>query len=69
MSTGYQINEKDIDTVLRYLKIHDPENATPEMAIAFLEFYKAKFHELAHTDLDKLEEVYKEFKEKKKVKN
>lgn len=47
MSNGYQINEKDIDSVLNYLKIHDPENATPEMAL---------------TDLSKLEEIYEEFK-------
>lgn len=69
MSNGYQINEKDIDTVLNYLKIHDPENATPEMAIAFLEFFKAKFHELAHTDPEKLEEIYKEFKKEKETKS
>ena len=25
MSNGYQINEEDIDKVLNYLKIHDPE--------------------------------------------
>lgn len=62
MNKGYEINEKDIDRVLNYLKIHDPEHATPEMAIAFLEFYKAKFHEMAHTDLDKLEDLYEEFK-------
>lgn len=66
MSNGYQINEKDIDRVLNYLKIHDPEHATPEMAIAFLEFYKAKFHEMAHTDLNKLEELYEEFKNENK---
>ena len=65
MSNGYQINEKDIDGVLSYLKIHDPENATPEMAIALLEFYKTKFHEMAHTDLSKLEEIYEEFKKEK----
>lgn len=67
MSNGYQINEKDIDGVLRFLKATDPENATPEIAIALLEFYKEKFHELAHTDLDKLEEIYEEFKKRKKV--
>ncbi len=65
MSNGYQINEKDIDTVLNYLKTHDPENATPDMAMALLEFYKIKFHELAHTDLSKLEEIYEEFKKEK----
>lgn len=66
MSDGYQINEKDIDGVLAFLKATDPENATPEMAIALLEFYKVKFHELAHTDLSKLEEIYEEFKKDKK---
>lgn len=68
MTDGYQINEKDVDAVLNYLKIHDPENATPEMAMAFLEFFKSQFHELAHTDPDKLEEIYKEFKQEK-IKN
>ena len=69
MSNGYQINEKDIDSVLNYLKIHDPENATPEMAIALLEYYKTKFHEMAHTDFDKLEEIYEEFKKEKNPQN
>lgn len=27
MNNGYQINEKDIDGVLNYLKIHDPSYA------------------------------------------
>lgn len=39
--------------------------ATPEMAIALLEFYKTKFHETAHADLSKLEEIYEEFKKEK----
>ena len=69
MSNGYQINEKDIESVLNYLRIHDPEQATPEVAIAFLEYFKTKFHELAHTDPDKLDELYKEFKNAKRTKN
>lgn len=35
--TGYKINEKDIQSVIRYLKIHDPENADREYAIQILE--------------------------------
>lgn len=27
---GYDLNEQDIDAVLRYMKLNDPENATPE---------------------------------------
>lgn len=65
MSGGYKLNEKDIDSVLEYLKREDPENATPEMAVELLEHYKAKFHELAHTDPDKLKEIYEELKKSK----
>ncbi|MFA5933238.1 MAG: hypothetical protein WCV81_03155 [Microgenomates group bacterium] len=69
MSNGYQINEKDIDTVLNYLKIHDPENATPEMAVALLEYFKGAFHELAHIDPKKLAEILKDLEMKKQAKN
>lgn len=65
---GYQINEKDIDSVIRFLKITDPENATPEMAIALLEHLQASFHTMAHEDPKKLEEIYNELKKQKKLK-
>ena len=32
---GYDLNEQDIDAVLRYMKLNDPENATPERAVRF----------------------------------
>ncbi|HSW97577.1 MAG TPA: hypothetical protein VLF89_07165 [Candidatus Saccharimonadales bacterium] len=53
-NTGYEINERDIDGMVRFLKTTDPEHATPEMAIALLEHFQAKFHMLGHTDPDKL---------------
>ena len=53
----YEINEKDIDAVIRFLKTTDPEHATPEMAIAILEYLQAKIHMLAHTDPQKLEDM------------
>ena len=56
----YELNEKDIDTVLGILKRIDPERANPEMAITILENTQAAFHELSHTDPKKLEEMYKE---------
>lgn len=65
---GYQINEKDIDSVIRFLKVTDPENATPEMAIELLEHLKASFHTMAHEDPEKLEEIYKELKKQKELK-
>jgi len=58
----YQINEKDIDSTLAYLKIHDPKNATPETAIALLEYLQATFHTMDHEDPEMLNQIYQEFK-------
>jgi len=65
MAKEYEINEKDIDSVIRWLKIHDPKNATPETAIEILEEMYAGVHLLAHEDPELLEKIYKELKEKK----
>ncbi len=40
---GYEINEKDIATVIRYLHIHHPEDTSREYAIQILEL----MHEIA----------------------
>lgn len=64
---GYQINEKDIDSVLKFLKVTDPENATPEMAIALLEHLKAHFHTMAHLEPDTLKKMYDELKLQRKM--
>lgn len=64
---GYQINEKDIESVLKFLKATDPENATPEMAIALLEYLKASVHAMAHDNPEKLKEIYEELKRQKKL--
>lgn len=63
----YQINEKDIDSVIGFLKITDPENATPEMAIEILEHLKASFHTMSHEDPEALEKVYQDLKRQKKL--
>ena len=34
----YEISEADIDKTIAYLKTIDPEHATPEDAIAYLEY-------------------------------
>jgi hypothetical protein len=57
---GYQLNEKDIDGVLRFLKATDPEHATPEMAIALLEHLKAHYHIKANFEPEAIEKEYKE---------
>jgi cytochrome oxidase Cu insertion factor (SCO1/SenC/PrrC family) len=66
--TGYQINETDIEGVIRFLEVTDPDNATPEVAIELLEHLKASFHTLAHEDPKKLEEIYEELKRQKQLK-
>ena len=60
--TKYEINEKDIEATIRFLKTIDPEHATPEMAITLLEHYQAEFHLLGHTDPEKLVEILKNLK-------
>lgn len=62
----YQISEPDIDKIINYLKIVDPENATPENAILFLSHYATRFHEMGHTlSDDQLQEFYNQFKNDK----
>ena len=58
MST-YQLNEKDIDSVIRFLELTDPEHATPEMAIEILEHLQATFHTMNDTDPEQLKAIYK----------
>lgn len=67
----YELNEKDIDKMLNYLRIFDPSNATPENAIDFLEFYRTAIHKIGHeaTD-DDMKKLYERFaKEKPKKSN
>ena len=62
---NYEINEKDIDSVINYLKIFDPERATPENAIDFIEYLRTGVHELAHNNPEKLEQLYLAFSKQK----
>jgi hypothetical protein len=63
----YELNEADIDKTINYLKIVDPEHATPEDAIAFLEYYQSVFHELGHKLTDEeMQNLYEEFANSRK---
>jgi hypothetical protein len=66
MAKHYELNEKDIESVLNFLRLTDPEHATPEMAIAILEHMRASFHTMSHEDPELLGEIYRELKAKKK---
>lgn len=68
MAKEYEINEKDIDSVILWLKIHDPENATPGTAIEILEEMYARVHLLSHEDPELLEKIYHELSQKKQEK-
>jgi hypothetical protein len=48
MAKKYEIIEKDIDSAIRWLQIHDPEHATPEDAIGLLETLQQMAHQLGH---------------------
>ena len=69
MAKGYDINEKDIDSVIKFLKITDPDNATPEMAISILEELQASFHTMAHNDPEVLKQILQKLKKQKKIAN
>jgi len=68
-SGGYKLNEKDIESVIKFLKTIDPENATPEMAIELLEHLKAGIHTMVHENPEKLKEIYEELKRQKMLRN
>lgn len=60
---GYDLNERDIDAVLRYMQLNDPEHASLERAVRFLVTWKKSLRERdlnspLESDLD---EFYKEF--------
>ena len=56
----YEISDKDVEVALRYLKYHDPANATSEKALSMLQELQSGFHGMAHSDPDKLLELKKE---------
>lgn len=60
---GYDLNEADIDAVLRYMELNDPEHASPERAVRFLVTWKKN---LRDRDIDspleaELDKFYEEF--------
>lgn len=58
----YELSEADIDKVLNYLRIKNP-NATPEDAIAYLERYAELIHGTGHVLSDEdLRKMYEKFR-------
>lgn len=57
MEKHYEINEKDIESTINWLKINDPENANREQAIAMLEDLQAGFHKMSHNSPELLDQL------------
>lgn len=57
MTKGYELNEKDIDSVINWLKIYRPEYATPEFAIDMLEEMHATVHTMSHEEPENLDNM------------
>jgi hypothetical protein len=58
MTKGYELNEKDIDSVLNWLKINRPELAYPEFAIDMLEELHAVVHTASHEEPENLDNMH-----------
>lgn len=69
MSEQYEITEKDIESMVNYLRIFHPENANQEFATEMLEYLKASYHRLALTDPNALDGLYDAFEASKKKSN
>lgn len=58
----YEASQEDIDKVVAYLKTIDAEHATQHDAIAFLQYYQTKFHQLGSVLTDEeMSKLYDEF--------
>ena len=55
----YEISERDIEVAMRYLKYHDPGNATRDKAVSMLRELQSGFHGMAHSDPARLLELKK----------
>jgi len=65
----YELNEKDIESAISFLKFYDPENANHDTAIELLEFMRLAAHEYAHDNPKDLESQYEKMKKQRNDKS
>ena len=65
MSDFYEINDKDIESMLNYLRIFQPEDATREFATEFLKYLKLTYRKTGQLDPDELHEQLEAYKNTK----
>jgi hypothetical protein len=62
MEDFYDINDKDIESMVNYLRIFEPENANREYATEFLKYLKLSTRRTGRFNPDELSELLKAFK-------
>lgn len=62
MADFYDINEKDIESVVNYLRIFQPEDANHDFAIEFLKYMKLTTRRTGRIDPEELERQLEGFK-------
>jgi hypothetical protein len=65
MEDFYDTNDKDIEGVLHYLRIFEPENANREYATEFLKYMKLSARRTGFTNPDELDKQLAAFKKSK----
>ncbi|HUD07263.1 MAG TPA: hypothetical protein VMR34_05230 [Candidatus Saccharimonadales bacterium] len=58
---GYELNDKDTQAMVRWLKIFHPENANEAFAKAMLISMQLNYRQMGWDDPDKLEDHYREY--------
>jgi len=59
--SGYELSDKDIDGMVRWLQAQHPENANRDYAAGMLISMKLMYRKLGWDDPDKLEDFYLEY--------
>lgn len=65
MQDFYDINDKDIDTMLNYLRIFQPEDATREFATEFLKYLKLTYRKTGQINPGELEKQLEAYNKSK----
>lgn len=65
MSDFYKINEKDINGMLNYLRIFQPDDATDEFAVEFLKYLKITYRKTGQADSNELHRQLEAYKKSK----
>lgn len=59
--SGYEINDRDVEAVVSWLKIFHPANANEEYARGMLIAMKLSYRQVGRDNPDKLEDFYFEY--------